>query len=97
MNARYIPRIDLHDRLELKNALPMETPYVIHIDPCDTCNFSCKFCPCGSRMFTPSGEFVEILNFRHFARYFSFAKNGEIGRKKELLNGIEVSVVLHLV
>lgn len=48
-------------------------------------------------MFTPSGEFVEILNFRHFARYFSFAKNGEIGRKKELLNGIEVSVVLHLV
>lgn len=49
MKARYIPRIDLHDRFELKNALPLRTPYVIHIDPCDTCNFKCKFCPSGNR------------------------------------------------
>ena len=26
----------------------MRTPYVIYIDPCDTCNFRCKFCPTGS-------------------------------------------------
>ena len=39
MKARQIPRIDIHDRLELKNALPLRTPYVIHIDPSDTCNF----------------------------------------------------------
>ena len=49
MKARYIPRIDIHDRQELKNALPLCTPYVIHIDPCDTCNFRCKFCPSGNR------------------------------------------------
>ena len=48
MNARYIPRIDLYDRTELKNALPLRTPYVIYIDPCDTCNFHCKFCPTGN-------------------------------------------------
>ncbi len=48
MKAKYIPRIDLHDVLELKNALPLRTPYVIHIDPCDTCNFHCKFCPSGN-------------------------------------------------
>lgn len=48
MKARHIPRIDLHDRLELKNALPLRTPYVIYIDPCDTCNFRCKFCPSGN-------------------------------------------------
>ena len=48
MNAKSIPRIDLHDRIELKNALPLRTPYVIHIDPCDTCNFRCKFCPSGN-------------------------------------------------
>ncbi len=48
MKAKYIPRIDLHDRLELKNALPLRTPYVIYIDPCDTCNFHCKFCPSGN-------------------------------------------------
>ena len=48
MIARHIPRIDIHDRLELKNALPLRTPYVIHIDPSDTCNFRCKFCPSGN-------------------------------------------------
>ena len=48
MKAKQIPRIDIHDRTELKNALPLRTPYVIYIDPCDTCNFRCKFCPSGN-------------------------------------------------
>lgn len=48
MKAKYIPRIDIHDRYELKAALPLRTPYVIHIDPSDTCNFHCKFCPSGN-------------------------------------------------
>ena len=48
MNAKQIPRIDIHDRIELKNALPLRTPYVIYIDPSDTCNFRCKFCPSGN-------------------------------------------------
>ncbi len=48
MRAKNIPRIDIHDRYELKEALPMRTPYVIHIDPSDTCNFRCKFCPSGN-------------------------------------------------
>jgi len=48
MKARHIPRIDIHDRIELKNALPLRTPYVIYIDPSDTCNFRCKFCPSGN-------------------------------------------------
>ena len=48
MKAKQIPRIDIHDRLELKNALPLRTPYVIYIDPSDTCNFRSKFCPSGN-------------------------------------------------
>ena len=48
MKAKQIPRIDIHDRMELKNALPLRTPYVIYIDPSDTCNFRCKFCPSGN-------------------------------------------------
>ena len=48
MKAKHIPRIDIHDRMELKEALPLRTPYVIYIDPCDTCNFRCKFCPSGN-------------------------------------------------
>lgn len=48
MAAQLKPRIDIYDRLELKEALPLRTPYVIHIDPCDVCNFHCKFCPSGN-------------------------------------------------
>ena len=48
IRAKYIPRIDLHDPVELKEAIPLRTPYVIYIDPCDTCNFRCKFCPSGN-------------------------------------------------
>ncbi len=40
---------------------------------------------------------VEVLNFRHFARYMSFTPIGKQGKKKQIMNGIEVSVVLHLV
>lgn len=70
MKARYIPRIDLHDRLELKNALPLETPYVIYIDPCDTCNFSCKFCPSGNRelMKKTKGRGHGPMDFEVFCR-----------------------------
>ena len=48
IRAKYIPRIDLHNPEELKDAIPLRTPYVIHIDPSDTCNFHCKFCPSGN-------------------------------------------------
>ena len=46
---------------------------------------------------TRSENFIEVLNFRHFARYMSFTPTGKQGKKKQIMNGIEVSVVLHLV
>jgi MoaA/NifB/PqqE/SkfB family radical SAM enzyme len=49
MNARIKPRIDLLDRVRLKDEIPLRTPYVIYVDPCDRCNFQCKFCPTGNR------------------------------------------------
>ncbi|MDR2386070.1 MAG: radical SAM protein [Deltaproteobacteria bacterium] len=49
MKAQLKPRLDLFDRLELRKVIPLVTPYVIYIDPCDQCNFQCKFCPTGDR------------------------------------------------
>ena len=46
---------------------------------------------------TRSENFIEILRFRHFARYMSFTPTGKQGKKKQIMNDIEVSVVLHLV
>lgn len=48
-------------------------------------------------MLSTSGESIEVLNFRHFARYMSFTLTGKQGKKKQTMNGIEVSVVLHLI
>ena len=44
---------------------------------------------------TRSENFIEILRFRHLARYMSFTPTGKQGKKKQIMNGIEVSVVLH--
>lgn len=49
MNAEFKPRIDLKNRTKLETVIPLRTPYIINIDPCDRCNFQCKFCPTGDR------------------------------------------------
>jgi len=57
-----IPRINLENRELLKDAIPLNTPFVIFIDPSSRCNFSCKFCP-NSRMKNKSIMSFEL--FKH--------------------------------
>lgn len=47
MKAEIKPRIDLENRTRLETVIPLRTPFIINIDPCDRCNFQCKFCPTG--------------------------------------------------
>lgn len=35
------------DRTELQKVIPLDTPYLLFVDPSSVCNFRCKFCPCG--------------------------------------------------
>lgn len=49
MKAEWKPRIDLNNRTKLETVIPLRTPFIIFIDPCDKCNFQCKFCPTGDR------------------------------------------------
>ncbi len=35
-----------HERTPLETVVPLKAPYVLFIDPCGACNFSCNFCPC---------------------------------------------------
>ncbi|KLI19242.1 radical SAM protein [Brachyspira hyodysenteriae] len=48
MKAKIKPRIDLENRTKLETVIPLETPFIIFIDPSDKCNFKCKFCPTGN-------------------------------------------------
>lgn len=42
-------RIDLQNRTKLETVIPLDTPFIINVDPADSCNFQCKFCPTGDR------------------------------------------------
>ena len=54
-------------------------------------------CACGSRHMSTKGEFVEILEFAHFARIFKFNRTPGIGKKKEIFHEVKVSVGFELV
>ena len=49
MKAKYEPRIDLVNRTPLQDVIPLDTPFVIFVDPSDACNFKCRFCPTSDR------------------------------------------------
>lgn len=49
MRAQIKPRINLNDRTPLQNVIPIATPFVLFVDPVNTCNFQCTFCPTGDR------------------------------------------------
>ncbi len=49
MKASYEPRIDLKNRTRLETVIPLETPFVVFVDPSDACNFKCRFCPTSDR------------------------------------------------
>jgi radical SAM protein with 4Fe4S-binding SPASM domain len=42
-------RIQIKNRTELQNVIPLDTPFVVYLDPSSACNFRCKFCPTGER------------------------------------------------
>ena len=48
MKAKIKTRIGAN-HVPLQNVIPLETPYLIFLDPSNICNFKCKFCPTGDR------------------------------------------------
>ena len=59
--------------------------------------YVCAFKACRSRHMSTKGEFVEILEFTHFARIFKFNRTPGIGKKKEIFHEVKVSVGFELV
>jgi len=47
-------------RTKLETVIPLNTPYIVFLDPSDLCNFQCKFCPNGDR------ERLKGINGRNF-------------------------------
>ncbi len=49
MEKEQLRRIDLKNRTKLETVIPLSTPFIINVDPADSCNFQCSFCPTGDR------------------------------------------------
>lgn len=35
------------ERTKLETVIPLDTPFILYVDPSSVCNLKCKFCPCG--------------------------------------------------
>ncbi len=64
MKAKVKPRINLDNRVPLQTVIPLSTPFVLFVDPVNTCNFQCKFCPTGDRdLIKKTGRWQGRINF----------------------------------
>lgn len=82
---------DKKTRTDLTKAIPIPTPFVVHVDTCNICNFRCKFCttgdhellkrhnrPLGSMTFELFCKIIDDLGqFDGKVKDLIFHKNGE--------------------
>jgi len=56
-------------RTDIGKASPLSTPFVVFIDPCSACNFSCTFCPTGDHELIKSiGRFQGVLKLNDYEK-----------------------------
>ncbi len=66
MKAKIERRIDPGNRTVLGEVLPLETPFVLLVDPSNLCNFRCKYCPTGNRdLIRKTGRYQGNLDFTY--------------------------------
>lgn len=69
MKAKIKPRIDLENRTRLETVIPLQVPFIIFVDPSDSCNFRCKFCPTGDRnLMKEVGRPCKIMDYNLFTK-----------------------------
>lgn len=69
MKAQLKPRINLEDRTPLETVIPLDTPFVVFVDPASACNFQCPFCPTGHRdMIADTGRYQGAMKFDVFTK-----------------------------
>lgn len=47
MKAEIRSKLRLEERVALEEVIPLETPFLLYVDPSSGCNFRCQFCPTG--------------------------------------------------
>lgn len=69
MDKEELRRIDLKNRTKLETVIPLATPFIINVDPADSCNFQCGFCPTGDRkLMKEIGRPLKTIDFELFKK-----------------------------
>lgn len=69
MDKEQLRRIDLKNRTKLETVIPLSTPFIINVDPADSCNFQCGFCPTGDRkLMKEIGRPLKTMDFDLFKK-----------------------------
>lgn len=65
-----IGRRNLNERTKLEKVIPLDTPFLLFVDPSSVCNFQCDFCPCGGAhkdLWNPSKK-TNIMSYECFRK-----------------------------
>lgn len=69
MKAKIQSRVDTENHTVLGKVLPLETPFVLLVDPSNLCNFRCKFCPTGNpALIKSTGRYQGNMKFDIFKK-----------------------------
>jgi radical SAM protein with 4Fe4S-binding SPASM domain len=69
MKAQLKPRINVEGRTPLQEVIPLQTPFVLFVDPASACNFLCQFCPTGHRkLIDDTGRFQGVMRLELFKK-----------------------------
>lgn len=82
MEKKQLKRIDLENRTKLETVIPLSTPFIINVDPSDSCNFKCGFCPTGDReLMKKVGRPFITMNFDLFKKIIDDLKDFSVPLK----------------
>jgi MoaA/NifB/PqqE/SkfB family radical SAM enzyme len=68
MKAKFTPRLNTENRTRLETVIPLDTPYLVYLDPSDLCNFKCSFCPTGNRKLVDKYRVSQIMDWRGYRK-----------------------------
>ena len=69
MKAKIKSRVNTENHTVLGEVVPLETPFVLLVDPSNLCNFRCRFCPTGDQdLIRKTGRYQGILDFNLFKK-----------------------------
>lgn len=61
MKAEIKSKLNLEQRVALQEVIPLETPFLLYVDPSSACNFRCQFCPTGHKDLVKASSYQRSL------------------------------------